>query len=44
MLINEVKAISIKTGETFKLSGAIGKFAQGETVTVDDVRDNGNDI
>ena len=44
MLINEVKAISIKIGNTFTLSGEIGKFKKGEVVTVDDVRSSGNDI
>jgi hypothetical protein len=44
MLINEVKAISLKIGQTFTLSGEIGNFKKGETVTVDDVRPFGNDV
>jgi hypothetical protein len=44
MLINEVKAISIKQGNTFTLSDAIGKFKKGEQVTVDKIRSYGNDI
>jgi len=44
MLINEVKAISIRKGETFKISSDIGKFKAGEQVTVDDIRPYGNDI
>lgn len=44
MLINEVKAISIRPGNTFKLAGDIGKFKRGETVTVDSVNPSGNDV
>jgi hypothetical protein len=44
MLINEVKAISISVGDTFILSGDIGKFKEKEQVTVDKVRPFGNDI
>jgi hypothetical protein len=44
MLINEVKAISISVGDTFTLSGDIGKFKEKEQVTVDKVRPFGNDI
>lgn len=44
MLISEVKAMSIKKGNIFTLSGDIGKFKIGEKVTVDDVKPTGNDI
>ena len=42
--LNEVRATSITQGKTFKLSGDIGKFVAGETVTVDSVNTFGNDI
>lgn len=42
--LNEVKAISIKVGNIFTLSGDIGKFHKGEKVTVDNIKPSGNDI
>lgn len=42
--LNEVKATSIKQGNTFTLSADIGKFVKGDKVTVDEVIPSGNDI
>jgi hypothetical protein len=44
MLINEVKAVQIKVGNTFKISDDLGKFKKGEEVTVDDVELSGMDF
>ena len=44
MLINEVKAVQIKVGNTFKISYDLGKFKKGEEVTVDDVELSGMDF
>jgi hypothetical protein len=42
--LNEVKATSLTVGETFIVSGDIGKFKEGEKVSVDDIRPFGNDV
>jgi hypothetical protein len=42
--LNEVKATSIKQGNTFTLSADIGKFVKGDKVTVDEVKASGDDI
>jgi hypothetical protein len=42
--LNEVKATSLTVGETFTVSGDIGKFKEGEKVSVDDIRPFGNDV
>jgi len=42
--LKEVKATSIKVGNTFTLSGDIGKFKKGEKVTVTKTKPNGDDI
>ena len=43
-MLDEIKATAIRTGNTFTLSGDIGKFKKGEKVTVTKVRPNGDDI
>jgi hypothetical protein len=43
-ILDEIKAINIKIGDTFTVSNSIGKFNEGDKVTVDDVRSFGNDI
>lgn len=43
-ILNEIKAINIKIGDTFTISNSIGKFNEGDKVTVDDVRSFGDDI
>lgn len=42
--INEIKAISIQVGQTFTLSGDIGKFKKGEKVKVKEKKMYGDDI
>lgn len=42
--LNEVKAISVKVGDTFKMSDELGEFKRGEEVTVIDVEPSGEDI
>jgi hypothetical protein len=44
MLINEIKAVQIKVGNTFNMSDDLGKFKKGEEVTVDDVQNSAMDI
>jgi hypothetical protein len=44
MFLDEIKAISIKAGEKFTLSGDIGNFKKGDEVTVDSIEPNGDDI
>jgi hypothetical protein len=44
MLINEIKAIQIKVGNTFNMSDDLGNFKKGEEVTVDDVQNSAMDI
>jgi hypothetical protein len=43
-LIKEKKASSISVGDTFKLSGDLGKFKTGEEIEVVSVTNSGNDI
>lgn len=43
-LLNEIKAISIRTGDTFALNGDIGQFKKGDKVTIDQVRPVGADV
>ena len=43
-LLNEIKALSIRTGDTFTLVGDIGYFKKGDEVTVDQVRPVGEDV
>jgi len=42
--LNEVKASSIRKGDTYTLSGNIGKFKKGDKVTINDIKPHGNDI
>lgn len=42
--LNEIKASSIKRGDTYTLSGDIGKFSKGDKVTVNDIKSRGNEI
>jgi predicted PolB exonuclease-like 3'-5' exonuclease len=44
MLINEVKAISIRVGDTFTLSGDLGKFKKGEEINIDNVQQSAMDF
>ena len=44
MLINEIKAVQIKVGNTFNMSDDLGNFKKGEEVTVDDVELSGMDF
>ena len=44
MLLNEIKAIQIKVGNTFNMSDDLGNFKKGEEVTVDDVQNSAMDI
>jgi hypothetical protein len=43
-LLNEIKALSIRTGETFTLVDDIGYFKRGDEVTVDQIRYVGEDV
>lgn len=44
MLINEVKAIQIKKGNTFVLSDDLGNFKKGEEITVINVEKSAEDF
>ena len=44
MLINEVKAVQIRVGNTFNLADDLGKFKKGEEVTVNDVQQSAMDF
>ena len=41
MLINEVKAVQIKVGNTFNMSDDLGNFKKGEEVTVNNIELSG---
>lgn len=42
--LNEVKGSSIKKGDTYTLSGNIGKFSKGDKITINDIKPQGDDI
>jgi hypothetical protein len=44
MLINEVKAVQIRVGNTFNIADDLGKFKKGEEVTVDNVQQSAMDF
>jgi hypothetical protein len=44
MLINEVKAVQIRVGNTFNLADDLGKFKKGEEVTVNDGQQSAMDF
>lgn len=44
MLINEVKAVQIRVGNTFNIADDLGKFKKGEEVTVDNIQQSAMDF
>jgi hypothetical protein len=42
--IDEIKASEIKKGETYTLSGDIGKFSKGDKVMVYDIKFYGDEV